>query len=79
MILYIATRSRRLKGGHMLVRKIAVGSGLPTGTGGEKMGIPGYQRLMSTLLQYAKDGREKTVGAAAEDLAAAYNLTPEEQ
>ena len=43
------------------------------------MGIPGYQRLMSTLLQYAKDGREKTVGAAAEDLAAAYNLTPEEQ
>ena len=42
------------------------------------MGIPGYQMLISPLLQYARDGREKTIGAAAEDLAA-YNLTPEEE
>ncbi len=43
------------------------------------MSIPGYQRLMLPLLQYARDEREKTVGDATQDLAAAYNLTPEEE
>jgi restriction system protein len=34
---------------------------------------------MLPLLQYARDEREKTVGDATQDLAAAYNLTPEEE